>query len=47
MDVEFIDHHLEYNLLLSRSWSYSMTAIVSFVFRLILFLLDGKIVIVE
>ena len=47
VDIEVVDHHLNYNLLLGRSWSYAMTAIVSLVFRLILFPLDGKIVKVD
>ena len=44
VDVEVVEHHLDYNLLLGRSWSYAMTAIVYSVFRLIIFPLDGKIV---
>ena len=47
MDVEVIEHHLYYNLLLGRSWSYAMTAIVSSIFRLILFPLDGRIVTID
>ena len=47
VDVEVVECHLYYNLLLGRSWSYAMTAIVSPVFRLILFPLDGKIVVVD
>ena len=47
VDIEVIYRHLYYNLLLDRSWSYEMTAIVSSVFWLILFPLDGKIVTVD
>ena len=47
MDVEVVECHLDYNLLLGCSWSYAMTAIVSSVFRLIRFPLDGKIVTVD
>ena len=32
VDVEVVDHHLDYNLLLGRSCSYAMIAIVSSVF---------------
>lgn len=44
VDIEVIDRNLNYNLLLGRSWSYAMTAIISSIFWLILFPLDGKIV---
>ena len=47
MDVEVIERHLDYNLLLGHIWSYAMTAIVYSVFRLMLFPLDGKIVTVD
>ena len=47
VDVEVVERYLDYNLLLGRSWSYAMTAIVSSVFRIILFPLDGKIVTVD
>ena len=47
VDVEVVEHHLDYNLLLGCNWYYAMTAIFSSVFRLILFPLDGKIVTVD
>lgn len=47
VNVEVVERHLDYNLLLGHSWSYAMTAIVSSVFQLILFPLDGKIVTVD
>jgi hypothetical protein len=45
--VEVVDAPLDYNLLLGRSWSYAMTAIVSSVFRLIKFPHNGKIVTID
>ena len=33
VDVEVVERHLDYNILLGRSWSYAMTAIVSLVFQ--------------
>ena len=47
VDTEVVDRHLDYNLLLGRSWSYTMTAIVSSILQLILCPLDGKIVTVD
>ena len=47
LDVEVVDAPLDYNLLLGRSWSYAMTAIVSSVFRLIKFPHNGKIVTID
>lgn len=47
MDIEVVDRKLNYNLLLGSSWTYAMTAIVYTVFCIILFPLDGKIVIVD
>lgn len=44
LDVEVVDAPLDYNLLLGRSWSYALTAVVSSVFRLIKFPHNGKIV---
>ena len=37
LDVEVVDAPLDYNLLLGRSWSYAMIAVVSYIFRLIMF----------
>jgi len=47
LDVEVVDAPLDYNLLLGRSWSYAMTAVVSSVFRVIKFPLNGKIVTID
>ena len=47
VEVEVVERHLDYNLLLGHSWPYAMNSIVSSVFRLILFPLDGKIVTVD
>ena len=45
--VEVVDAPLDYNLLLGRSWSYAMTAIVSSVFRLIKFPHQGNIITID
>ena len=45
--MEVVDAPLDYNLLLGRSWSYAMTAIVSSVFRLIKFPHNGKIITID
>jgi len=47
VDIEVVDKRLDYNLLLGRSWTCAMVAIISTVFRIILFPLDGKVVIVD
>ena len=47
LDVEVVDAPLDYNLLLGRSWSYAMTAVVSSVFRVIKFPHNGKIVTID
>ena len=47
VDVEVVDKKLDYNLLLGRSWTYVVTVIVSIVFRIIQFLLDGKVITVD
>ena len=48
VDIEVVDKKkLDYNLLLGCSWTYAMMAIVSTVFCIILFPLDGKVVIVD
>ena len=44
LDVEVVDAPLDYNLLLGRSWSYAMTVVVSYIFRLTMFPHKGKIV---
>ena len=45
--MEVVDAPLDYNLLLGRSWSYAMTAVVSSVFRLIKFPYQGNIVTID
>ncbi len=40
VDIEVIDKKLNYNLLLGRSWTYAMKAIVSIVFHITLIPLD-------
>ena len=47
VDIEVVDKELDYNLLLGRNWIYAMMAVVSTVFRIILFPLDGKVVTVD
>ena len=37
VEVEVIDAHLDYNLLLGRSWNYVMSAIASTVFQVVVF----------
>jgi len=41
IDVEVVDAELDYNLLLGRSWTYAMAAVVSSYFRMIMFLHKG------
>jgi hypothetical protein len=47
VDVEVVDVPLDYNLLLGRNWTYSMTAIVSSIFRTLCFPHDGKIMMID
>jgi len=47
LDVEVVDAPLDYNLLLGRSWSYTMTVVVSSIFRLIKFPHNGKIITID
>jgi hypothetical protein len=42
VDVEVVDAPLDYNLLLGHNWTYAMTAVVSSVFALYVFLTKGK-----
>ena len=44
VEVEVVDSHLDYNLLLGRSWTYAMCVIPSSIFRSLIFLHEGKIV---
>jgi hypothetical protein len=43
VNVEVVDDPLDYNLLLGRSWFYSMTVVASSVFRCVQFPYQGKI----
>ena len=47
VDIEVVDKKLDYNLLLGHIWTYSMMTVVSTVFHIILFPLDGKVVTVD
>jgi len=47
VDIEFVDQKIDYNLLLGRGYTFAMTSIVSIVFRITLFPLDGRIVTVD
>ena len=47
IDIEVMDHKIDYNLLLGRTWTFAMKFVVSSVFRIMLFPLDGKIVTVD
>ena len=44
VDIKVVDKKLDYNLFSGHSWTYTMTAIVSTIFHIILFPLDGNIV---
>jgi hypothetical protein len=45
--VEVVDTPLDYNLLLGRSWTYAMQAVVATVFRVLLFPHEGRIVTID
>ena len=47
IEVELIDASLDYNFLMGRSWNYAMSAIASVVLRVVVFLHEGKLVIVD
>ena len=47
VEVEVIDAPLDYNLLLGRSWTYSMSAIASTVLWVVVFPHEGKLVTVD
>ena len=47
IDIEVVDAQLEYNLLLGRSYMYSMRAVASTVFHLMMFHHKGKLVMVD
>ena len=47
IEVEVVDAPLDYNLLLGQNWMYSMQAVASSLFRVICFLFNGKIVMIN
>lgn len=47
IEVEVVDAQLDYNILMGQSWTYVMTTVVSSLFRMILFTLQGRIVKVD
>jgi hypothetical protein len=47
IEVEVVDEPLDYNLLLGRSWTYSMHALVAIVFWILLFPHEGQIVTID
>lgn len=47
VEVEVVDSQLDQNLLLSRSWTYAISTMVSSLFRMIQFPHKGKIVKVD
>jgi hypothetical protein len=47
VEVEVVDAPIYYNLLLGRSWTYSMQAVVATVFRVLLFPHEGRIVTID
>ena len=44
VEVEVIDAPMDYNLLLGRSWTYTMCAIPSVIFLVVLFPHEGNLV---
>jgi hypothetical protein len=47
VEVEVVNVPLDYNLLLGRSWTYSMQVVVATVFRVLLFPHEGQIVTID
>jgi hypothetical protein len=47
VEVEVVDASLDYNLLLGRSWTYAMQAVVATVFWVLLFPHEGRIVTID
>jgi hypothetical protein len=45
--VEVVNAPLDYNLLLGRSWTYAMHAVVAKLFRVVLFPHEGRIVTID
>jgi hypothetical protein len=47
VEVEVVDAPIDYNLLLGRSWTYAMQAVVATIFRVLLFPHEGRIVTID
>jgi hypothetical protein len=47
VEVEVVDAPLDYNILLGRSWTYTMTMVVSTIFWVLCFPHEGRIIIVD
>ena len=47
VEVEIVDANLNYNLLLSRSWTHAMHVVASYLFHVIHFPHQGRIVTVD
>jgi hypothetical protein len=47
VEVEVVDAPIDYNLLLGRSWTYAMQAVVTTIFRVLLFPHEGRIVTID
>ena len=47
IDIEVLDTHLDYNILLGWSYMYAMSAITSFVFRIMMLPYEDQIIIVD
>jgi hypothetical protein len=47
VEVEVVDTSLDYNLLLGRSWTYAMQAVVATVFRVLFFPHEGRIMTID
>ena len=47
IEVEVVDAPLDYNLLLGQNWMYSMKAVASYLFQVICFPFNGKIVMID
>jgi hypothetical protein len=47
VEVEVVDVSLDYNMLLGRSWTYSMKVVISTIFQIICFPHEGRIVTID
>jgi hypothetical protein len=47
VEVEVVDAQLDYNILLGRSWTYAMQAVVATIFRVLLFPHEDRIVTID